>query len=61
MKRVPRVVLTALGAVLVLVGVAMAITSDAELWWAPVVVGGCIVVLGVLFIVAARSPSRLSR
>jgi hypothetical protein len=56
-----RVVLTVAGAVLILAGAAMAITSDAELWWAPVVVGGCIAVLGVVLIVAARADRRLPR
>jgi hypothetical protein len=56
-----RVVLTVVGVVLILAGAAMTITSDAELWWAPVVVGGCIAALGVVFIVAARAERRLPR
>jgi uncharacterized membrane protein len=60
MRQASRLVLAAVGVVLVLTGVAMAVTSDAELWWAPVVVGGSIAVVGVALIAAARSLSALT-
>jgi hypothetical protein len=39
MAGVARIVLTVVGVLLILVGVAMAVTSQAELWYAPVLVG----------------------
>jgi uncharacterized membrane protein HdeD (DUF308 family) len=59
MAGVARIVLIVVGVLLILVGIAMAITSQAELWYAPVVVGACIALVGVVFIVAGRSlPAR---
>jgi hypothetical protein len=58
MRGMASVVVSAAGAVLVLAGIAMPITSDAELWWAPVVVGASISLLGLVLIAAGRSPRR---
>jgi hypothetical protein len=45
----------AIGVVIVLLGVAMAVLSDAELWWTPVIFGGCIALIGLALIAAGRS------
>jgi hypothetical protein len=49
-RRTTSVALIAVGGLVLLAGIRMAITSDAELWWAPVIVGGCIVVVGIVLI-----------
>ena len=56
MAGVARILLTVVvGVLLILVGIAMAVTSQAELWYAPVVVGACVALVGVVFIAAGRS------
>ena len=61
MARVASILLTLVGVLLIAAGVAMPITSDAELWWVPAVVGAGIALIGVLSITAGGFLRRAHR
>jgi hypothetical protein len=48
LKRPAGIVLAIAGMVIVAAGVAMPLTSDAETWWAPTIVGALIAIVGAL-------------
>ena len=55
MRLAARILLIVFGVLLVLTGIDMAFTSDAELWWPPVIVGACIAVPGAILTSAGSS------
>jgi uncharacterized membrane protein HdeD (DUF308 family) len=55
MTRVARIPLIVFGVLLILAGIAMPVTSDAELWYAPVILGAWVAVLGAVLIAVGRS------
>jgi hypothetical protein len=46
MKRAIGILVTVVGLAIIAVGIAMPLTSGAETWWAPTILGALIVVLG---------------
>jgi len=46
LKRGAGIVLSVVGLLIVAVGVAMPLTSDAETWWAPAIAGAAIALVG---------------
>jgi uncharacterized protein (DUF983 family) len=61
MTRLASVLLIVIGVLLILAGIAMPLTSDAELWYAPVVLGAGIALLGAFLIAGGRSLLRARR
>jgi len=48
MRRLPGIAITVLGLLIVATGITMAVTSHAETWVGPVIIGGNIAFLGVV-------------
>ena len=57
-RRLASILLIVAGLTLLLAGIAMPLTSHAELWYAPVVVGAVTAFLGALLVAGGRSLLR---